>query len=431
MLVYDDLLRKRKKLAVIGLGWVGLPLALAFAEKVSVIGYEVDEKRIGLLKKGIDPSKAVEPEAFSGKDILFTHETAPLQEAGCFIVAVPTPVDHHKAPDLQPLLSASGIIGRALKRGDYVIFESTVYPGCTEEECCRVLERESGLQCPADFKLGYSPERINAGDRAHTLANTVKVIAACDAESLEEIAKLYELVVEAGVHKAPSIKVAETGKMLENTQRYVNISLMNEMAAICDRLGINTLDVLEAAGTKWNFMKFTPGLVGGHCIGVDPYYLKHKARQLGYHTQVLASGELVNDDMPYFISKKVLQHLVRTGVQLKEARVLVLGIAFKENVSDIRNSKVIELVKDLQDYSVQVDVMDGCADAQEVWEQHRIRLQERAGNGYDAVVLAVAHDAYRDFSETELMAFCKPGALFADLKGCYRGRSGELTYWNL
>ncbi|MBE7170927.1 MAG: nucleotide sugar dehydrogenase [Williamsia sp.] len=429
--MYDDLLQKKKKLAVIGLGYVGLPLALAFAEKLSVIGYDIDSKKVGQLKEGSDPSRAVGQEAFKHKDIVFSCDAGSLQEAHFFIVAVPTPVDHHKAPDLQPLLLASEAIGRVLKKGDYVVFESTVYPGCTEEECLPVLEQHSGLQCPGDFKLGYSPERINPGDKNHTLANTVKVVAACDPLSLEETARLYELVVTAGVHKAPGIKVAETGKMLENTQRYVNISLMNEMAMICDRLGINTLDVLEAAGTKWNFAKFNPGLVGGHCIGVDPYYLKHKARQLGYHAQVLASGELVNDEMPYYVSKKVLQHIIKAGTHPQEARVLVLGITFKENVSDIRNSKVIPLVKDLMDYAVQVDVMDNYADAHEVWEQHGIRLLEKAGSGYDAVVLAVAHDAYRHFSEEGLLHSCKQGAMFADLKGHYRGKFSTLVYWNL
>ena len=431
MLIYDDLLQKEKKLAVIGLGYVGLPLALAFAEKVSVIGYDVDEKRIGLLKEGIDSSKAIPSGAFTGKDIVFTSEADLLREAAVFIVAVPTPVDRHKVPDLQPLLHASEAVGRVLKKGDYVVFESTVYPGCTEEECLPVLEKWSGLRCPVDFKLAYSPERINPGDEAHTLQNTVKIVAACDAVALEQTAKLYELVVTAGVHNAPGIKVAETGKMLENTQRYVNISLMNELSVICDKLGINTLDVLEAAGTKWNFMKFTPGLVGGHCIGVDPYYLKHKARQLGYHAQVLASGEWVNDEMPYHVSKKVLQHIVRTGVHPNQARVLVLGITFKENVSDIRNSKVIHLVKDLMDYSVQVDVMDCCADALEVYEQHRIPLKEKAGTGYDAVILAVGHNAYRHFSEEEILAFCKPRAIFADLKGYYRNKFSTLAHWNL
>ena len=431
MLIYDDLLQKKKKLAVIGLGYVGLPLALAFAEKVAVIGYDVDEKRISLLKQGIDPSNAVGEEAFANKDILFTSEAALLQEAGCFIVAVPTPIDQHKAPDLKPLLHASEAIGSVLKRGDYVVFESTVHPGCTEEECLPVLEKWSGLRCPGDFKLGYSPERINPGDQNHTLASTVKVVSACDPVALEEIASLYEMIITAGVHKASSIKVAETSKMLENTQRYVNISLMNEMAIICDRLGINTLDVLHAAGTKWNFMKFTPGLVGGHCIGVDPYYLKHKARQLGYHARVLASGEQVNDEMPYYVSKKVLQQIIKEGTHPQEARVLVLGITFKENVSDIRNSKVIHLVKDLMDYSIKVDVMDECADAQEVWEQHGIRLLERAGTAYDAIVLAVAHNAYQHFSEEEVLALCKPQAIFADLKGHYRGKFSQLVYWNL
>lgn len=431
MLIYDDLLLKRKKIAVIGLGYVGLPLALQFAEKVPVIGFDTDEQRINLLKNRKDPSRAVSDDDFINKDIVFSSEADILQEAAFFIVAVPTPVDEHKVPYLHPLISASETIGKVLKKGDYVVFESTVYPGCTEEECVPVIEKVSGLQCCTDFKLGYSPERINPGDHAHTLSNTVKLVAACDADSAEEIAKVYELIILAGVYKATSIKVAEAGKIIENTQRYLNISLMNELAVICDRIGINTLDVIEAAGTKWNFMKFTPGLVGGHCIGVDPYYLKHKALQLGYHSKVLASGELVNDQMPYYISKKVLQHILKITIRPKEAKVLVLGITFKENVSDIRNSKVIDMVKDLMDYEVQVDVMDCCADAEEVHRQHKLVLTQKIGAGYNVIILAVVHDEYRHFAENDLLAICNPDAMFADLKGYYRNRFSKLAYWNL
>ena len=431
MLIYDDLLLKKKKVAVIGLGYVGLPLALHFAEKVSVIGFDIDEKRIGLLQTGKDPSGAVSADQFISKDIIFTSSAALLQEAGFFIVAVPTPVDDQKVPDLNPLLSASESIGKVLKKGDYVVFESTVYPGCTEEECLPVIEKVSGLKCCIDFRLGYSPERINPGDHTHTLANTVKLVAACDAVALKEIAKVYELIILAGVYKAKSIKVAEAGKIIENTQRYLNISLMNELAVICDRIGINTLDVLDAAGTKWNFMKFTPGLVGGHCIGVDPYYLKHKALQLGYHSKVLASGELINDEMPYYVSKKVLRHILKNATSPKGSKVLVLGITFKENVSDIRNSKVIEMVQDLIDYGVHVDVMDCCADAEEVYRQHRLVIAEKADKGYDVVILAVAHDEYRHFSEDDILALCNPEAMFADLKGHYRNRFSKLAYWNL
>ncbi len=431
MLIFDDLVQKKKRVAVIGLGYVGLPLALQFAEKLSVIGYDIDEKRIAALQNGIDPSKAVAPESFAGKDILFTADPHSLKEAGFFIVAVPTPVDEQKTPYLNPLLLASETIGRVLTAGSYVVFESTVYPGCTEEECLPLIEEESDLRCGPDFRLGYSPERINPGDHAHSLANTVKIVSASDDEALEEIARVYELIVDAGVYKASSIKVAEAGKILENTQRYLNISLMNELSLICDRIGINTHDVIDAAATKWNFMKFTPGLVGGHCIGVDPYYLKHKAQHLGYQSKVLASGELINDEMPFYVSKKVLQHILKRSIQPKDAKVLVLGITFKENVSDIRNSKVIDMIKDLMEYAVQVDVMDPYADAEEVKEQHRLTLEEKPGSEYDVVILAVAHTEYRHFSEEELLRICKPAGMFADLKGHYRNRFSKLAYWNL
>ena len=431
MLIYDELLQKREKIAVIGLGYVGLPLALRFAAKVAVIGFDTDRKKVALLQEGVDPSKAVNSSEFIGKDIVFTGEPEELKKAAFFIVAVPTPVDEHKVPDLVPLMRASETIGKVLRKGGYVVYESTVYPGCTEEDCAPVIEKLSGLARGTDFRLGYSPERINPGDEVHTLANTVKIVAAGDVASLEEIAKVYELIIDAGVYRAASIKVAETGKMLENTQRYLNISLMNELSVICDRIGIDTLDVIEAAGTKWNFLKFTPGLVGGHCIGVDPYYLKHKAQQLGYHSKVLAAGDQINDEMPYHVSKKVLKHIVQQAGTAQKARVLVLGVTFKENVSDIRNSKVIDLVNNLTDYGVQVDVMDSCADANEVEQQHGLVLAKVAGTGYHAVILAVPHNEYRNFTEENIRLICNPGAMFADLKGFYRNKFSELVYWNL
>lgn len=431
MLIYEDLIDRKAKLAVIGLGYVGLPIALEFAGKLSVIGFDINAKRVALMQQGIDPSKELPGSAFHNRDIVFTSNPDDLKQARFFIVAVPTPVDDHKVPDLIPVQKASETIGRVLKKGDYVVFESTVYPGCTEEDCLPIMEKISGLKLNQDFKIGYSPERINPGDKVHTLTNTIKIVSGCDDVSLHEIAKLYELVVTAGVHRAPSIKVAEAGKIIENTQRDLNISLMNELSMIFDRLGINTYDVIEAAGTKWNFMKFTPGLVGGHCIGVDPYYLTYKAQQLGYNSKVIAAGRFVNDEMPRYVSKKVVQHIIRHSSDTAHAKVLVLGTTFKENVNDIRNSKVADLVKDLLEYSLRVDFVDSHADPAEVKHEYGLDMTPAIGSGYDAVVLAVAHDEYRGFTEEYLLGITKPNALFADLKGLYRNKFSQLKYWSL
>jgi UDP-N-acetyl-D-galactosamine dehydrogenase len=431
MLIHQQLVDKKAKLAVIGLGYVGLPIALEFAKKISVIGFDINQKRVDLMKKGIDPSKELEKEAFLDKDIVFTTDLEVLKEAKFFVVAVPTPVDDHKVPDLTPVQKASETIGKVLKKGDYVVFESTVYPGCTEEDCLPIIERISKLKFCDDFKLGYSPERINPGDKVHTLTNTVKIVSGCDDVSLDEIAKVYELVVEAGVHRAPSIKVAEAGKIIENTQRDLNISLMNELSIIFDRIGINTYDVIEAAGTKWNFLKYSPGLVGGHCIGVDPYYLTYKAQQLGYNSKVIAAGRFINDEMPRYVSKKVVQHIIKHSKDTANAKVLVLGATFKENVSDIRNSKVADMVKDLLEYSLQVDFVDEHADAAEVKHEYGLKLAQGINGKYDAVVLAVAHDEYKNLSEEYLLSITNPNALFADLKGLYRNKFASLKYWSL
>jgi len=346
--MYQHLVDKKAKLAVVGLGYVGLPIALEFAKKISVIGFDINSKRIELMKQSIDPSNELEKEAFDGCDITFTDSLETLREARFFIVAVPTPVDEHNVPDLTPVMRASETIGKVVKKGDYVVFESTVYPGCTEEDCLPIIESFSGLKNITDFKLGYSPERINPGDKTHTLSKIIKVVSGCDAESLEQIAKVYELVVAAGVHKASSIKVAEAAKIIENTQRDLNIALMNELSIIFDMMNINTFEVLEAAGTKWNFLKFQPGLVGGHCIGVDPYYLTHKAKKLGYNSQVILAGRSINDDMANRVAQKVVMHIIKTVGNVKTAKVLVKGATFKENVSDIRNSKVADVVKALK-----------------------------------------------------------------------------------
>lgn len=431
MKIYQSLVDKEAKLAVIGLGYVGLPIALEFAKKISVIGYDINSKRIELMKQKIDPSNELESTAFEGADIHFTDSLDELKEAKFFIVAVPTPVDDHKVPDLTPVKSASQTIGKVLKRGDYVVFESTVYPGCTEEDCLPIIEKTSGLKMGVDFKLGYSPERINPGDKVHTLTNTIKIVSGCDDESLDEIARTYMLVVEAGVHRAPNIKVAEAGKIIENTQRDLNISLMNELSIIFDRIGINTHDVIEAAGTKWNFQKYYPGLVGGHCIGVDPYYLTYKAQQLGYNSKVISAGRFVNDDMPRYVARKVVQHIIKNSPDTANARILVMGATFKENVSDIRNSKVADLVKDLMEYSLQVDFVDPHASAEEVYHEYNLKLADGITGTYDAIVLAVAHDVYKNYTEEDLVKLARPNALVADLKGIFKGKVNGLKYWSL
>src|SRR5258705_3502424 len=429
--MYKELVDKKAKLAVIGLGYVGLPIALEFARKISVIGFDINPKRVEMMKQGIDPSNEMEKNDFEGCDILVTNSLDVLKEAKYFIVAVPTPVDEHNVPDLVPVKKASETIGKVIKKGDYVVFESTVYPGCTEEDCLPVIEKLSGLKNIVDFKLGYSPERINPGDKNHSLANVVKVVSGCDAGSLEEIAKTYELVVKAGIHKASCIKVAEAAKIIENTQRDLNIALMNELSIIFDKIGINTFEVLEAAGTKWNFLKFQPGLVGGHCIGVDPYYLTHKAKELGYHSEVILAGRYINDGMSLYVARKVVRYIAKTVSNVQSARVLVLGATFKENVSDIRNSKVADVVKELQSFSVNVDVHDPYASSEELMHEYGFGLTEINGTDYDAVILAVSHDQFKKMDEDYLLSITKPHAVIYDLKGLYRNKIKNRTYWSL
>jgi UDP-N-acetyl-D-glucosamine/UDP-N-acetyl-D-galactosamine dehydrogenase len=429
--MYQDLLDKKAKLAVIGLGYVGLPIALEFARRISVIGFDISEKRIEMMKNGVDPSNELESSAFEGCDITFTSSLDVLREAKFFVVAVPTPVDEHNVPDLTPVQRASETIGKVVKKGDYVVFESTVYPGCTEEDCQPIIEKLSGLKNVTDFKLGYSPERINPGDKVHTLANVVKVVSGCDAESLEEIAKTYELVVAAGVHRASSIKVAEAAKIIENTQRDLNIALMNELSIIFDRMGINTYEVLEAAGTKWNFLKFQPGLVGGHCIGVDPYYLTYKSSELGYDSRVILAGRVINDEMAMYVAKKIVQHVIKNSGDVKNAKVLVMGATFKENVSDIRNSKVADVVKELQNYSLNVDVVDPFADSEELQHEYGFGLATAPGNDYDAVIITVPHQPYLELDDAYFAAITKDNAIISDLKGIYRNKISTRTYWSL
>lgn len=426
--MYQQLIEKKAKLAVIGLGYVGLPIALEFAKKITVIGFDINARRIRLLKNGVDPSKEVPAEEFQGKDIVFTNDIAVLQEASFFIVAVPTPVDKYNVPDLKPLLSASDTVGKVLKPGDYVVYESTTYPGCTEEDCLPRLEKHSDLTVGKDFKIGYSPERINPGDKKNTLRSVVKVVSGCDEESLAEIASVYELVVDAGVHRAPTIKVAEASKIVENTQRDLNIALMNELSLIFSRMGVNTFDVIEAAGTKWNFLKFQPGLVGGHCIGVDPYYLTHKAASLGYASKVITASRYINDDMAKYVARKIITHVIRNS---NDPRVLVKGVTFKENVSDIRNSKIIDTVKELRTFNIHVDVEDPYAETGEVHEEYGLHLVDKEGRDYDAVVVTVPHEPYLQLDEAYFKNITRPNAVIADLKGLYKNKINGLHYWSL
>jgi UDP-N-acetyl-D-galactosamine dehydrogenase len=427
----SQLLEHRTKLALIGLGYVGLPIALEFAKKMSVVGFDINAKRVQLMKRGIDPCNELTSEAFEDKDIEFTSNPEDLKRASFFIVAVPTPIDEYKQPDLRPLLSASKTVGKVLKKGDYVVYESTVYPGCTEEDCLKVLEQESGLKCGTDFKIGYSPERINPGDKVHTLTNTVKIVSGCDKESLDVISSVYEQIISAGVHRAPSIKVAEAGKIIENTQRDVNIALMNELSIIFNRIGINTYDVIEAAGTKWNFLKFYPGLVGGHCIGVDPYYLVHKAKQVGYYAHLIDAGRFVNDTMGGYIAKQTVKRILAADKHLSQSRVLVMGFTFKENVSDIRNSKVADIVRELQSYRVNVDVVDHYADPEEVQQEYQIELAGQPSGKYDAIIVAVAHKEYRKMTEDDLLGFTNEKCLLVDVKGLFTHQLKKLDYWSL
>ena len=418
-------------MAVIGLGYVGLPIALAFARKVKVVGFDINAKRVEQMQRNEDPSNELEASDFEGCDIHFTADIEDLRDVEFFIVAVPTPIDQQNIPDLGPLLGATRTVGQVLNKGDHVVYESTVYPGCTEEDCVPLLERLSNLKYIEDFKVGYSPERINPGDKQHTLETIVKVSSGCDAESAEVIAKVYELVVKAGVHRASSIKVAEASKIIENTQRDVNIALTNELSIIFNRMGINTYDVLEAAATKWNFLRFQPGLVGGHCIGVDPYYLVYKAKELGYHAQIIDAGRFVNDSMGAYVAKQTVKKVIAAGVNPADARILVMGATFKENVTDIRNSKVADVVKELLSFSMQVDVTDPHADSDQVKHEYGYELSSDMKGPYDAIIVAVNHSEYANNDEAWFKAHLKPKGILVDLKGTYRAKIKGLTYWSL
>ncbi len=425
-----------ERIAVVGLGYVGLPVALAFARKFpGTIGFDINEKKVSQLKAGLDVTGEVHGEVLKASTLQMTASGDDLKKATFFVVAVPTPVDHNNTPDLTPVVKASETVGRALKKGDVVVFESTVYPGVTEDICGPVLAKASGLKQGVDFKLGYSPERINPGDKQHTLERITKVVSGEDAETLERVATTYGAVIEAGVFKAASIKVAEAAKVIENTQRDLNIALMNELAIIFDRMGIRTRDVLAAAATKWNFLKFSPGLVGGHCIGVDPYYLTMKAQQLGYQPEVILAGRRINNNMGPFVAQRLVKLLVHAGIPVKGAKVGVLGLTFKENVSDIRNSKVPDIIKELAEFGIQACIHDPLADAAETRHEYGLELSKwEELDGLDALVVAVPHKAYAEMSGEALAKRLKPGGVLIDVKSMVDPATlpaGRVTYWCL
>lgn len=427
----EKLKNKENKLAVVGLGYVGLPIALNLAKKLSVIGYDINSKNVEMLKKGMDPNKELASAAFEGTDIVMTDDEAMLKEAHFFIITVPTPVDEHKVPDLSPLISATKSVAKALKKGDYVVYESTVYPGCTEEDCIPILVELSGLKFGEDFKVGYSPERINPGDKIHTLETIIKVVSGSDDEALDVISELYSLVTSAGVHRAPTIKSAEAAKIIENVQRDVNIALMNELSILFSKLNINTKDVLDAAGTKWNFLPFVPGLVGGHCIGVDPYYLTHKAKELDYEPQMILAGRSINDQMGSYVARNTVQLITQQGKDVANSKVLVLGATFKENVSDIRNSKVADIINELKAYSVSVDVVDPFADSEKLDKEYGFSLIDKPGSNYDAVIIAVSHKEYVDLDEAYFKGVLSDKGVVIDVKGIHRKNIKNLKYWSL
>lgn len=437
--LYEKILAKEEKISLVGLGYVGMPIAVAFAKKVDVIGYDLNAKKIELYKSGIDPTLEVGDEAIKNTTVEFTSDESKLREAKFHIVAVPTPVNDDHTPDLAPVEGASRILGRNLTKGSIVVFESTVYPGVTEDVCVPILEKESGLKCGIDFKIGYSPERINPGDKVHRLETIVKIVSGMDAETLDVVAKVYELVVEAGVHRAESIKVAEAAKVIENSQRDINIAFMNELSIIFNKMGIDTKAVLEAAGTKWNFLKFFPGLVGGHCIGVDPYYLTYKAEQLGYHSQVILAGRRINDDMGKYVAENVVKKLIAAGKNVKDAKVAILGFTFKENCPDTRNTRVIDIMNELGEYGITPVVADPVADAEEGKQHYGIEFVDISTvKDMDAVIIAVGHTEFMSFDMSEIDAFFasgdNSGKVLVDVKGVLDRKTyteAGYQYWRL
>ncbi|MCI9360544.1 MAG: nucleotide sugar dehydrogenase [Hungatella sp.] len=436
MKLYERLVNKEEKLSLIGLGYVGMPIAVAFAKKINVIGFDVNSHKVDLYKNGIDPTREVGDETISKTTVEFTADERKLREAKFHIVAVPTPVNDDHTPDLSPVEGASTILGRNLMKGSVVVFESTVYPGVTEDVCIPILEKESGLKCGVDFKIGYSPERINPGDKVHRLETITKIVSGMDEETLDCVAKVYELVVEAGVHRAESIKVAEAAKVIENSQRDINIAFMNELSIIFNKMNIDTKSVLKAAGTKWNFLNFYPGLVGGHCIGVDPYYLTYKAEMMGYHSQIILSGRRINDDMGRYVAENCVKNLIAADKAVKGAKVAILGFTFKENCPDTRNTKIIDIVNELKEYGIEPLVSDMEADADEANHLYGVKFADiRTIKGMDAVILAVAHTKFRDFTIAEMdNLFGEGKKVLLDLKGILNRKEYEDSgyhYWRL
>nr|WP_250674307.1 nucleotide sugar dehydrogenase [Paeniclostridium ghonii]MCM0166439.1 nucleotide sugar dehydrogenase [Paeniclostridium ghonii] len=444
MTLYNNIKNRKEKLSVIGLGYVGMPLAISFAKKVEVIGFDVNPKKIELYNQGIDVTNEVGNEALKETTALMTFDETKLKEAKFHIVAVPTPTNDDKTPDLRPIIGASRVLGRNLTKGSTVVYESTVYPGVTEEVCIPILEEESKMKCGVDFKVGYSPERINPGDKLHRLENIVKVVSGMDEETLENIARVYALVIDAGVHRAESIKVAEAAKVIENSQRDINIAFVNELSMIFNKMGIDTKSVLEASGTKWNFLEFSPGLVGGHCIGVDPYYLTHKAEQLGYHSQVILSGRRINDGMGKYVGESTVKNLIKANKQVKGARVAILGMTFKEDCPDVRNSKVINIINELKEYGINVFVTDPIADEKQVKEEYGVKLTKFEDiKDMDAVVVAVGHKEYISLSldfikglyeRKSLSLNSEDKLVLVDVKGIFNKKEAQLKnylYWRL
>ena len=438
MNLYENIISGKAKLSLVGLGYVGMPIAVAFARKIKVVGFDLNEKKIELYKNGIDPTNEVGNDVIKNTKVEFTADPSKLKEAKFHIVAVPTPVNDDHTPDLTPVEGASRILGQNLTKGSVVVFESTVYPGVTEDICVPILEKESGLKCGVDFKIGYSPERINPGDKVHRLETITKIVSGMDEETLDTVAKVYELVVEAGVYRADSIKVAEAAKVIENSQRDINIAFMNELSIIFNKMGIDTKSVLEAAGTKWNFLKVQPGLVGGHCIGVDPYYLTYKAEELGYHSQIILSGRRINDDMGKYVAESMVKNLIKADIPVKGAKVAILGFTFKENCPDTRNTKVIDIYKELGEYGITPIVVDPAADADEAKRLYGITFDTMdAVKNMDAVIVAVAHKEFLSLDKEKISAFFDPNhskKVFMDIKGLFDRKeylTEDYIYWRL
>ena len=437
MSLYEKIVKGEEKISLVGLGYVGMPIAVAFARKVKVVGYDLNAEKIKLYQSGIDPTNEVGNDVIKNTAVEFTSDENKLKEAKFHIVAVPTPVNDDHTPDLTPVEGASRLLGQNLTKGSIVVFESTVYPGVTEDICVPILEKESGLKCGVDFKIGYSPERINPGDKVHRLETITKIVSGMDEETLDEVAKVYELVVEAGVHRAESIKVAEAAKVIENSQRDINIAFMNELSIIFNKMGIDTKAVLEAAGTKWNFLKFAPGLVGGHCIGVDPYYLTYKAEQLGYHSQIILSGRRINDDMGKYVAESIVKNMISADLPVKNAKVAILGFTFKENCPDTRNTKVIDIYKELGEYGITPVVVDTTADAAEAKRLYGITFGSMDDiKDMDAVIIAVAHDDFMKLTKKDIEGFFNPNnsvKVLADIKGILDRKEYEkdFSYWRL